>query len=96
MKYFLPDSQDLVDPSFDFEKENRSVDRVRHQDDHYAHEVFSTRAFDGILISKAIVDGTGGAPGENNPGPVPAVIPASTSQATAVSNTSPGPTSVNE
>lgn len=61
MKYFLPDSQDLVDPSFDFEKEIRSVDRVRHQDDHYAHEVFSTRAFDGILISKAIVDGTGGA-----------------------------------
>ena len=61
MKYFLPDSQDLVDPSFDFTKENRSVDRIRHQDDHYAHEVFSTRAFDGILISKAIVDGTGGA-----------------------------------
>ena len=61
MKYFLPDSQDLVDPSFDFIKENRSADRVRHQDDHYAHEVFKTRAFDGILISKAIVDGTGGA-----------------------------------
>lgn len=61
MKYFLPDSQDLVDPSFDFQKEVRSADRVRHQDDHYAHEVFSTRAFDGILISKAIVDGTGGA-----------------------------------
>jgi hypothetical protein len=61
MKYFLPDSQDLVDPSFDFEKETRSVDRVRHQDDHYAHEVFSARAFDGILISKAMVDGTGGA-----------------------------------
>ena len=61
MKYFLPDSQDLVDPSFDFTKENRSADRVRHQDDHYAHEVFKTRAFDGILISKAIVDGTCGA-----------------------------------
>lgn len=59
MKYFLPDSQDLVDPSFDFSKESRNIDRVRHQDDQYAHEVFSTRAFDGILISKAIVEGTG-------------------------------------
>ncbi|MBK9755663.1 MAG: hypothetical protein IPO88_19545 [Nannocystis sp.] len=55
MQYFLPDSQDLVDPSFDFNKENRSADRLRHRDDQYAHEVFSTRAFDGILVSKAIV-----------------------------------------
>jgi len=61
MNYFLPDSQDLVDPSFDFTKENRSADRVRHRDDRYAHEVFATRAFDGVLVSKAIVDGTGGA-----------------------------------
>ncbi len=61
MKYFLPDSQDLVDPSFDFATERRSVDRVRQQDDLYAHEVFGGRAFDGVLVSKAIVDGTGGA-----------------------------------
>lgn len=63
MKYFLPDSQDLVDPSFDFERETRSAERIRHQDDHYAHEVFREqgRVFDGILVSKAIVDGTGAA-----------------------------------
>lgn len=61
MQYFLPDSQDLVDPSFDFSRETRGADRVRHRDDHYAHEVFGARAFDGILVSKAIVDGTGGA-----------------------------------
>lgn len=61
MKYFLPDAQDLVDPSFDFQTESRSLDRIRHHDDRYAHEIFSARAFDGILISKAIVDGTGSA-----------------------------------
>ena len=61
MHYFLPDSQDLVDPSFDFEKETRSPDRVRHRDDRYAHEVFAERAFDGILVSKGIVDANGGA-----------------------------------
>ena len=58
MKFFFPDSQDLVDPSFDFEKENRSETRIRHQDDQYAHEVFSKPPYDGILVSKSIVDGT--------------------------------------
>jgi hypothetical protein len=61
MKYYLPDSQDLVDLSFDFTTERRGVGRVRDRDDRYAHEVFSGRAFDGMLVSKAIVDGTGGA-----------------------------------
>lgn len=59
MEYFFPDSQDLVDPSFDFERENRSSDRVRHRDDQYAHEVFSSPAYDGLLVSKGIVDGFG-------------------------------------
>lgn len=63
MKYFLPDSQDLVDPSFDFEREDRSAQRVRQRDDRYAHEVFSTRAYDGLLVSKGIVDGFGGSVG---------------------------------
>jgi hypothetical protein len=60
MKYFLPDSQDLVDPSFDFETERRALTRMRQRDDQYAHEVFSQRMLDGILISKGIVDGFGG------------------------------------
>ena len=59
MKFFFPDSQDLVDPSFDFNRETRSADRVRHRHDQYAHEVFSTPAFDGLLVSKGIVDGFG-------------------------------------
>jgi hypothetical protein len=59
MKFFFPDSQDLVDPSFDFDRETRRSDRVRHRHDQYAHEVFSTPAFDGLLVSKGIVDGFG-------------------------------------
>lgn len=59
MKFFFPDSQDFVDPSFDFERESRSPDRVRHRDDLYAHEVFSSIAYDGLLVSKGIVDGYG-------------------------------------
>ena len=60
MRYFLPDSQDLVDPSFDFETERRSATRLRHRDDSYAHELFTERMLDGILVSKGIVDGVGG------------------------------------
>lgn len=59
MRYFLPDSQDLVDPSFDFETERRSPTRLRQRDDAYAHELFSERMLDGILVSKGIVDGFG-------------------------------------
>jgi hypothetical protein len=33
MKFFFPDAQDLVDPSFDFERETRSELRIRHRDD---------------------------------------------------------------
>jgi hypothetical protein len=58
MKFFFPDSHDLVDPSFDFETEERSPSRIRHQHDLYAHEVFPKPPYNGILLSKAIVDGT--------------------------------------
>jgi len=59
MKFFFPDSQDLVDPSFDFETEERSPSRTRHRDDEYAHEVFASPPFDGLLVSKGVVDGFG-------------------------------------
>jgi hypothetical protein len=60
MKFFFPDSQDLVDPSFDFTTEERSVSRLRHRDDEYAHEVFASPPFDGLLVSKGMVDGFAG------------------------------------
>ena len=56
MKYFFPDSQDFVDPSFNFEDETRSQHRVRQRDDLYPHEVFESAPYDGILVSKSIVD----------------------------------------
>ena len=56
MKFFFADSFDVVDPSFDFELESRSRERIRHRSDAYAHELFTARAYDGLLISKGIVD----------------------------------------
>lgn len=58
MKFFFPDSQDQVDPDFDFIAEEKGIFRVRQRDDHYAHEALREPPFDGLLVSKAIVDGT--------------------------------------
>lgn len=59
MKFFFPDAQDLVDPTFDFRLETRSDVRIRQRDDQYAHEVFARTPYDGMLVSKAIVEGHG-------------------------------------
>lgn len=64
MKFFFPDSQDQIDPTFDFATEERSIFRVRQRDDRYAHEALCTPPFDGILVSKAIIDGLPGAAGK--------------------------------
>ena len=63
MQFFFPDSQDLVDPSFDFVTEKRSETRIRQRDDLYAHEIYRTPPYDGMLVSKAIVEGIGSGTG---------------------------------
>lgn len=66
MRFFFPDSQDQVAPHFDFLTEEHHVHRIRQRDDRYAHEVLTERPFDGLLISKAIVDGIGKGTGHYN------------------------------
>lgn len=58
MKFYFPDSQDQVSPTYDFFHDEHSPLRVRQRDDLYAHEVLTAPAYDGILVSKAIVDGS--------------------------------------
>jgi hypothetical protein len=57
--FFFPDSQDQIDPTFDFAREASSPDRVRQRDDRYAHEVIAPAPYTGVLLSKALVDGPG-------------------------------------
>jgi hypothetical protein len=61
VKFFFPDSQDQIDPSFDFVKERHSRLRVRQRDDRYAHEVLEPPPYQGLLVSKAMIDRHGGA-----------------------------------
>lgn len=58
MKFYFPDSQDQVSPTYDFVHDEHSPLRVRQRDDRYAHEVLTTPAYNGLLVSKAIVDGS--------------------------------------
>lgn len=58
MRFYFPDSQDLVSPSYDFVHDEYSPLRVRQRDDLYAHEVLDSCPYDGVLVSKAIVDGS--------------------------------------
>lgn len=58
MKFYFPDSQDLVSPTYDFLRDEYAAHRVRQRDDLYAHEVLAQPPYDGLLVSKAIVDGS--------------------------------------
>lgn len=63
MRFYFPDSQDQIDPSFHFETEERSPFRIRQRDDLYAHEVLRPVPYSGMLVSKAMVDGIDGGAG---------------------------------
>lgn len=58
MRFYFPDSQDLVSPSYDFMRDEYLPHRVRQRDDRYAHEVLDRAPYHGILVSKSIVDGS--------------------------------------
>ena len=51
MRFYFPDSQDQVDPNFDFDREEHPLHHVRQRDDLYAHEALSEPASTGILVS---------------------------------------------
>lgn len=58
MRFYFPDSQDLISPTYDFIHDEYHPLRVRQRDDRYAHEMLAHAPYDGILVSKAVVDGT--------------------------------------
>jgi hypothetical protein len=61
MDFYFPDSQDQIDPAFDFDAEVHPPFHVRQRDDRYAHEIHDLPPYSGMLVSKTMVDGYGGA-----------------------------------
>jgi len=58
VQYFIPEWDDRVDPDYNFSTDSFSSNRRDpYADDVYAHEIFFPNPnYDGILISKAVID----------------------------------------
>jgi len=56
MKYFLPDWEDRLDPSFDFVNDKYSKEHKEnpYKHDVYAHQLFKEVPYDGILFSLSV------------------------------------------
>ena len=56
LKYFLPDWEDRLDPEFDFINDRYSEGHKKNPFEHdiYAHQLFDTPLYDGILFSLAV------------------------------------------
>lgn len=56
--YFIPEWDDRVDPEYDFSTDTPSGDRDPYEHDMYAHEIYSSPPYDGILVSKSVMEGS--------------------------------------
>lgn len=56
MQYYIPEWDDHVDPNYDFLNDRLTPGRDPHHDEVYAHQIYDTPNYDGILVSKVVVD----------------------------------------
>lgn len=56
MKYFMPDWDDRIDPGFNFVTDEFTSNRDIETNDVYAHEVFASPPYDGLLVSRGVVE----------------------------------------
>ena len=56
MKYFIPEWDDRVDPDYNFITDQAVEGRDPYSHDVYAHEIYKTPNYDGVLISKIIIE----------------------------------------
>ncbi|MDW8434023.1 MAG: tRNA-guanine transglycosylase DpdA [Aquificaceae bacterium] len=55
MLFFLPDWEDRVDPDYDFMEDKHSREKSQsYQKDVYAHQLFSSPPYDGLLVSLSV------------------------------------------
>jgi hypothetical protein len=55
MKFLYSDTQDYVDPGYDFLNDQNSPGRERYWSDVYAHELMNPAPYDGLLVSMSAV-----------------------------------------
>lgn len=55
MKFLYSDTQDYVDPEYDFINDRNAPTRRRYWDDRYAHEIMQPTPYDGLLVAMSAV-----------------------------------------
>ena len=60
MKFLYSDTQDYVDPKYDFINDRNAPGRQRYWDDMYARELMTPAPYDGLLVA---ISGVRQAPG---------------------------------
>jgi len=55
MKFLYADTQDYVDPKYDFINDRNSPGRERYWDDMYPHELMNPAPYDGLLVAMSAV-----------------------------------------
>lgn len=55
MKFLYSDTQDYVDPEYDFINDRNAPGRKRYWDDAYAHEIMKPTPYDGLLVAMSAV-----------------------------------------
>ncbi len=56
LTYYIPDWDDRVDPFYDFVADQHTPGRNPYRDDRYAHELYEEPPYDGVLLSRAVID----------------------------------------
>jgi hypothetical protein len=56
MRYFIPDWDDLVDPGYNFERDEGTPGKRKYIDEIYAHQIYSKPNYDGLLFSKSTIE----------------------------------------
>lgn len=56
LAYFIPEWDDLVDPDYDFETDTHSGGSGDWANEVYAHQMYPSPNYDGILISKVVAE----------------------------------------
>jgi len=55
MKFLYSDTQDYIDPDYDFLNDRSAPKRERYWSDKYAHEIMSDPPYDGLLVAMSAV-----------------------------------------
>jgi len=56
MQYFIPEWDDRVDPGYNFQTDTFTAYRDAYLDDIYSHQIYNLPNYDGVLVSKVVVD----------------------------------------